>query len=609
MKKQNYTIVFMHLHTKGHHHTIGGGGKQMKLGVKLSLMSAFLLLLIAILGMFSLVQMSKINDGSTELSRDWLPSTRCALELNIVASDYRLAEALFITTPPSDEYRQIYKDRMESSQKNLSAIAARYLPLIDSRQERQAYDAFARQWKEYSDISSRIMQLADSGNRDEARQLFRVQSRACYEQGREFLAALVRINTEGSNAASSQCDNLYATSKNLIIGLLAAGLISGTLTVVFIIRGTHRQLGKDPGELNGIASRVVQGDYNVDDGGPKEGVYKAIVAMVSALKANIERAHEESLRAQDAAEKAGAAQRAAEEAQSRAESARRQGLLDAAAQLEGVVNIIASASEQLSAQIEQSSHGAAQQASRIADTATAVEEMNVTVLEVARNASAGADLSGAAQDKARDGEQVTAQCQTAINEVQSDAISLKANMDQLSGHAQAINEIMTVISDIADQTNLLALNAAIEAARAGEAGRGFAVVADEVRKLAEKTMASTQDVGRAIHAIQESSQDGVRRMDAAVDKVNLATELSLRSGEALKEILDLAGQTADQVRNIATASEQQSASSEEIARSVEHVNTIAGETAQAMGEASKAVSELAAQAQKLARIIESLKRT
>ncbi|ATD80022.1 MULTISPECIES: HAMP domain-containing methyl-accepting chemotaxis protein [Desulfovibrio] len=580
----------------------------MKLGVKLSLMSAFLLLLTAILGTFSLMQMSKINDGSTELSYEWLPSTRCAMDFNIIASDYRLAEALFITTPPTDEYRQVYKTRMESTQKSLSAVAARYMPLIGSAQERQAYETFARQWKEYSDLSGRIMQLADSGNLDQALQLFRVQSRTLYEQGRESLATLVRINTEGGNAASKECDDLYATSKKLIIILLAAALIAGTLTVVFIIRSTHKQLGKDPGELNSIADRVVQGDYNVDDGNAKEGVYKAIVAMVSALKSNIERAQEESIRAQDAAEKAGIAQHAAEEAQARAENARREGLLDAAAQLEGVVNIIASASEELSAQIEQSSHGAAQQAGRIADTATAVEEMNVTVLEVARNASSGADLSGATQQKAREGEQITSQCQTAISDVQNDTMALKAGMDELSGHAQAINEIMTVISDIADQTNLLALNAAIEAARAGDAGRGFAVVADEVRKLAEKTMASTQDVGRAIRAIQESSRDGVHRMDAAVDKVNLATEFSLRSGDALKEILGLAEQTADQVRSIATASEQQSASSEEIARSVEHVNTIAGETAQAMGEASKAVSDLAAQAQELARIIESLKR-
>ena len=144
-------------------------------------------------------------------------------------------------------------------------------------------------------------------------------------------------------------------------------------------------------------------------------------------------------------------------------------------------------------------------------------------------------------------------------------------------------------------------------ARLAGAGRGFAVVADEVRKLAEKTMSSTQDVGKAIQAIQESSKEGVRRMDQAVGKVNLAAELAERCGAALTEILSLAEQTADQVRSIATASEEQSASSEEIARSVEHVNTIAAETSQAMGEASKAVSELAAQAQNLSRIITHLK--
>ena len=114
--------------------------------------------------------------------------------------------------------------------------------------------------------------MADSGNLDQALQLFRVQSRTLYEQGRESPATLVRINTEGGNAASKECDDLYATSKKLIIILLAAALIAGTLTVVFIIRSTHKQLGKDPGELNSIADRVVQGDYNVDNGNAKAGV-------------------------------------------------------------------------------------------------------------------------------------------------------------------------------------------------------------------------------------------------------------------------------------------------------------------------------------------------
>ncbi|MFT4302853.1 MAG: methyl-accepting chemotaxis protein [Desulfovibrio sp.] len=580
----------------------------MKLGVKLSLMSAFLLLLIAILGTFSLMQMSNINDGSTEISRNWLPSTRSALNLNVLTSDYRLAESMLVNMGSSDEYRPTYKNRMDAALKGMGSVSSQYVKLISSPQEQQTYDTFLRQWKEYLEISNKVMQLANSDKHDQAMQLFRSQSRTLFEQCNESLMSLVRINTEGGDAASNNCDEMYSNARVLIIALLAAALIAGTATVIFIIRGTHKQLGKDPGELNNVANRVVQGDYNIDDGSAKEGVYKSIVAMVNALKKNIEHAQQESLKAQEASERAGIAQAEAEEARARAENARREGLLDAAAQLEGVVNVIASASEELSAQIEQSSHGAAQQAGRIADTATAVEEMNATVLEVARNAATGASLSSATQEKAHDGEQITTQCQTAINDVQNDTMALKTSMDELSGHAQAISEIMTVISDIADQTNLLALNAAIEAARAGDAGRGFAVVADEVRKLAEKTMSSTMDVGKAIGAIQESSQAGVKRMDTAVEKVNRATQFTLRSGEALKEILGLAEQTADQVRSIATASEQQSASSEEIARSVEHVNTIASETSQAMGEASKAVSDLAKQAQELARIIENLKR-
>ena len=166
---------------------------------------------------------------------------------------------------------------------------------------------------------------------------------------------------------------------------------------------------------------------------------------------------------------------------------------------------------------------------------------------------------------------------------------------------------MAVISDIADQTNLLALNAAIEAARAGEAGRGFAVVADEVRKLAEKTMASTTDVGHAFKAIQDSAAKSMDQVDLTVGNIEKATELAIRSGDALREIVGMVDDTADQVRGIAAASEQQSASSEEINKSIMQVNTIAGETASAMQEAARAVSELAEQAQVLTGLIRELK--
>ena len=166
---------------------------------------------------------------------------------------------------------------------------------------------------------------------------------------------------------------------------------------------------------------------------------------------------------------------------------------------------------------------------------------------------------------------------------------MKEEMEQLNAHAQAITQIMSVISDIADQTNLLALNAAIEAARAGDAGRGFAVVADEVRKLAEKTMSSTQDVGNAISVIQESTAKSMEAMDNAVSRISDATELANQSGAALREIVSTADDTFDRIQAIATASEEQSAASEEINRSIITVNDMSRQTASSMTEAAKAV--------------------
>jgi methyl-accepting chemotaxis protein len=167
---------------------------------------------------------------------------------------------------------------------------------------------------------------------------------------------------------------------------------------------------------------------------------------------------------------------------------------------------------------------------------------------------------------------------------------------------------MNVISDIADQTNLLALNAAIEAARAGDAGRGFAVVADEVRKLAEKTMTATKEVGDAIRGIQEGARKNLGNVDRAVSTIEEATGLARQSGAALEEIVHLVEVATDQVRSIATASEEQSSASEEINRSVEEINRISSETASAMTQSAQAVGELATQAGQLRQLIETMKR-
>ena len=391
--------------------------------------------------------------------------------------------------------------------------------------------------------------------------------------------------------------------------LATAGI---TLVFALVAFAMGRLLASPVKRITAYAEAVAEGDLDAslsvrarDETGRLAG---ALHTMVKTLKTRIAEAGEQSELARQETAKAQEAMGMAEEARHRAESARREGMLAAAGQLEGVVGVVSSVAAGLSAQIEKSERGAAEQATRVTETATAMEEMNVTVAEVARNAGSASEMSAATRQRAEAGAQVVSQAVDSIRRVEKQSLELKDDMRTLSEQAQSIDRIMGVISDIADQTNLLALNAAIEAARAGEAGRGFAVVADEVRKLAEKTMASTHDVGNAILAIQQSAGQSAEQVEEAVRIIGEATEFAGKSGEALQQIVEMADSTADQVRAIATASEQQSASSEEINNSITQVNAIAGDTSQAMREAAGAVAELAEQARALTGLIENMKK-
>ncbi|MEG1609992.1 MAG: HAMP domain-containing methyl-accepting chemotaxis protein, partial [Bilophila sp.] len=390
--------------------------------------------------------------------------------------------------------------------------------------------------------------------------------------------------------------------------LLLAVLALGIVVTVFLTRSITAPLHKCLEFAQGVAGGNLTQHLDVESRDEIVRLSDALRHMVETLKVKIAEATSQSQVAREKEEQAMDAMRQAEEATARAESAMSEGMHAAAHQLEGTVNSISTALSQLSAQIAQSERGAITQASRVSETAAAMEEMNSTVLEVARNAGEASDVSAKTREKAAEGATVVDGAVQSIQNVRTGALAMKSDMVTLDQHARAVSQIMGVISDIADQTNLLALNAAIEAARAGEAGRGFAVVADEVRKLAEKTMASTTDVGNAIKSIQQSADRSMSQVDMNVQGVEESTVATIKSGEALSEIVKMADLTADQVRAIATASEQQSSTSEEINRSILEVNTIASETASAMKEAASAIMELSKQSDILSKLVDDLKR-
>ena len=577
----------------------------MKLSAKIAVSMGALAALMAVLGVYLIMQMSKVNDVATELSQRQMPLVEKMGVINNAASEYRLAEVLHIYATDSAQMRE-YEKQQQKWAGIIDDGIQKCEAMIAIGRTREIFQTYLVARQKYRDESKKVLELSRELRTEQAITLLLGESLKQYNLMSAALDNTIGAVKQHVNQVNNDADAMYDNSRLTGIILIVGAILIAVFLTLLLVRNTIRQLGKDPGELNGIAHRVVNGDYDIDDGSRKIGVYGAIVEMVNALKRNIDNAQHESENAKEQSRKAQEAMEQAEAASREAQS-KTEAMLAAADKLEQVGSVVSSASTELSAQIEQSDRGAAESAQRLSEAATAMNEMNATVQEVAKNAGSASNASAETKQKAEAGAEVVAKAVHSIEQVHQMSLELKDDMAQLNEHAQNITRIMGVISDIADQTNLLALNAAIEAARAGDAGRGFAVVADEVRKLAEKTMASTQDVGNAIKAIQESTAKSMEGVERSVARIGEATELAGQSGSALEEIVATVEATADQVNAIATASEEQSAASEEINQSIVQVNDMSRQTAEAMAEAAKAVSGLAAQAQSLTGLIQGLK--
>jgi len=268
---------------------------------------------------------------------------------------------------------------------------------------------------------------------------------------------------------------------------------------------------------------------------------------------------------------------------------------------------VASASEEIAASAAQMASGSDTQKDQVHQVATAMQEMSATVHEVSENCNKAAESAHQTAETARRGGVILEDTLAHMRSIADSVRETAQKVQELGSRSDQIGKIVGVIDDIADQTNLLALNAAIEAARAGEQGRGFAVVADEVRKLAERTTKATKEIAEMIQSVQTETRGAVDKMKAGTQQVEKGVEVTAKVGASLKQIIGQAEHVGEMVTHIATAANEQSSATEQVNNNMDQINKLVAESAEGAQQSAKACEQLSGMAFELQSLVSRFK--
>lgn len=453
----------------------------------------------------------------------------------------------------------------------------------------------------------RIQELVRTGKLKEAEDYFRdVTERASAEVLAHLEIIRNLVLAASRQDAQRYLDVGHSTQLLFVVMQCIAMLMLAVASVLFA-----RSISRPLGQLVARSREVVNGNLEVDLRLPRKDeagqLSQALGSLLDSLKQKLTENEKTSREALAHAERAEQALRAAEEKEGRISGLLKE-MTAIAAKADDIAVNLAKSTQSLAEQVESVNIGSVDQNRQMKCNMDNVEQLAAAAGNIVQNAALTAEDAGKSRLSATRGMEVVQGCEASMNRLLVMAEQQDKDLRQLDETASSIGDIMSVIVDIADQTNLLALNAAIEAARAGEAGRGFAVVADEVRKLAEKTVVATSSVGDKIGEIQSAIHSCVSFMQDARSAVEEADDLARRSGTALQEIVEAASHNESSASQISAAAQQQHGIVVTVSDGMREVRNIADRNFAAMETAGEQVRALVGMASSLKELIDRLKR-